>query len=554
MKTKNLKEVVLSLKKRIINDKDLTNVTSLSDEVQVLLNRNVSKDNQMSEIKIVSQFKFLFDTYEITNTTNNINFLSDCFDTTIFRVEWFEDFHEIIQTPTINHLKPLIDELLSVQFNVHLKDNIDRIGFCLFITTQIEKMITTIHKTKSSIQLPRTLSETLQKMYEEHTVPFGLILLCILIIGPPTGLNLRNLLWHGFMNDNEVTNTHLCLLVILYQTIQVYCHKISEPKHLNILQLQYFNQVIEIPNEELLSLIHSSSFILPNRRQPIEIIVKNTVQQGNNKIFSFMRMVVELEHLLRIAFITINDVDIRFGMANYSNYYTTLDVLLQEDVISSSEGLIVNRPSTINDIKVVKYKNTSKYSETKGIEKEKEVLSKKRNLLIDILGKDVVSKLHDLFLFEGGIKLRDCLSHGEYQVDDLPSQSFIVIKMIWFIILKRLQDWIINKPSQFSHHFQKYFSEYPMFHPLSFFKRNYQESITCYESVCSYFTSFSYEDELYDDYRNYHSNFILSFSCLNDVELIHNLLASKQVIYPFFGSPLFLSNVCEIYLLNLYCQ
>ncbi|GAB1226390.1 hypothetical protein ENUP19_0286G0005, partial [Entamoeba nuttalli] len=218
-----------------------------------------------------------------------------------------EDFHEIIQTPTINHLKPLIDELLSVQFNVHLKDNIDRIGFCLFITTQIEKMITTIHKTKSSIQLPRTLSETLQKMYEEHTVPFGLILLCILIIGPPTGLNLRNLLWHGFMNDNEVTNTHLCLLVILYQTIQVYCHKISEPKHLNILQLQFFNQVIEIPNEELLSLIHSSSFILPNRRQPIEIIVKNTVQQGNNKIFSFMRMVVELEHLLRIAFITIND-------------------------------------------------------------------------------------------------------------------------------------------------------------------------------------------------------------------------------------------------------
>ncbi|EDR21950.1 hypothetical protein EDI_272850 [Entamoeba dispar SAW760] len=501
----------------------------------------------MSEIKIVSQFKFLFDIHEIKNITNNINFLSNCFDKTIFRIEWFESFHEIILNPTIDHLKPLIDELLSIQFNIHLKDNIDRIGFCLFITTQIEKMITTIHKIKSSTQLPRTLSEILQKMYEEHIVPYGLILLCILIIGPPTGLNLRNLLWHGFMNDNEVTDTHLCLLVILYQTIQMYCFKISEPKHLNILQIQFFDQIIEIPNEEFLSLIHSSNFILPNRKQPIEMIIKNKTQQGNNIIFSFMRMVVELEHLLRIAFITLNDVDIRFGMANYSNYYTTMDVLLQEFVVSSSEGLIVNRPSTINDIKVVKYKNTSKYSEIKGIKKEKEIISKKRNLLINILGKDIVSKLHDLFLYEGGIKLRDCLSHGEYQVDDLPSQSFLIIKMIWFIILKRLQDWTVNSSSQFNQNFQKYFNEYPMFHPLSFFKRNYQESINYYESIWNYFKLFNYEDKLYDDYRNYHSNFILSFNCLDDIKLINNLLASKQLIYPFFGSPLFLSNVCSLH-------
>ena len=58
---------------------------------------------------------------------------------------------------------------------------------------------------------------------------------------------------------------------------------------------------------------------------------------------------------LRIIFISINDIKIIFGNANYSNYYITIDAMLQEYRIFNDDGIVVNRWSTKNDMKITKY-------------------------------------------------------------------------------------------------------------------------------------------------------------------------------------------------------
>ena len=120
-------------------------------------------------------------------------------------------------------------------------------------------------------------------------------------------------------------------------------------------------------------------------------------------------------------------------MANYSSYYITLDVLLQEYIIFTDDGIVVNRPSTKNDIKITKYKNKKKYDNNSNnnnsnteekneiIENEKQSFNKKQNKLITLLGEEIIIKLYDLFLIENGIKLRDHLSHGEYNINSLPN-------------------------------------------------------------------------------------------------------------------------------------
>ena len=544
MKEILLTEYIQSIKhhKQNVNQQ----ITSLSSEVQAIFHH----DSIPIQCSLFVSDEFL-DYLTINNSINEdqqqeIKFLTQMNNQTIFQLEYFTQFISILEQPQVEHFKPIIDELLSLQFSFRLKENRDPLGLSLYLTTQIEKMITTIHKHKSTKQLPRTLSETLQLMFKEQTLPQELIVLCSLIIGPPVSLNIRNLLWHGFLEEYQITSTILGLIIILFQTIQQYNTFELDTKQLNDIQHQFLSQSkeIEINSNEIIELIHESPFILPSRKDSLCRIISQNSSTEMIYHQSILRLIVEIEHLLRIAFITVNDVEMIYGMANYSSYYTTMDILLQEDVVSSIEGLIVNRPSTINDIKATKYKNSAKFSNDKNDRLEiKESIQKNPNKLPQILGKEILSQLHDLFLHEGGMKLRDCLSHGEYDIVSLSNECEQYLHYILFVVLKKLNCWYFNAECIFSDTILSFQHQFPTFHPLSFCKRIFNETQRTFTEISTYFNSFDYSIDQLEDYRDFQQYNLLSVNCLEKKSLIETQLQSSEQLFPLFGEPLFLSNI-----------
>ena len=401
-------------------------VNSLSDEVQEIIKEG-EKDEQCVSLKL-QPFLQQFVTFEEGNGSNEL-ITTDTHGYSVFNVDAFADEIDLNKKVTIDILKPYIKQLLSIRYKPLLQCN--KLSLCLMITTIIEKRLTSLHKQHSNTVLPRTFSEILVFMYNEHILPSNIINLCVILIGPPTGINLRNLLWHGFMNEEQITDTLFCSLVLLYQTIMNIEVNDIHHKELKQEQIEYFNQYVEIPLDNVFEELMKCPYVIPCRKDCI-VQCLNALRQDNiNRDISLLRLFIEFEHFLRVSFIAINDVTIKFGLANYSSYYTTLAVLLQEMIVSNADGIAVNRPSTVNDIKIAKYKNTKKYgnSDSNGT-----TFEKKPNQLITILGNEVIIKLHDLFLNEGGIKLRDNLSHGEYDIHSFPTTVDNTMIFIYYFI------------------------------------------------------------------------------------------------------------------------
>ena len=270
----------------------------------------------------------------------------------IFNHKEFSDEIDLSKKLKVETIKPYINKILFLNFN-NITVKINKLSLSLLITSLIEKILVSIHKEHSNLILPRTLSEILLLISLEKIFPIGIINLCIILIGPPTSINLRNLLWHRFLNDEQFTNSFFCSLILLYQTLLQYEIKKYEYKELGEIQINYLNSYCNIQNDKLINEINKCQYIIPNRKEIIKNCINNIDVNFDEKNINILRLIVEFEHFLRICFISINDINIKFGMANYSSYYITLDVLLQEYVIFNNDGIVVNRPSTKNEIKII---------------------------------------------------------------------------------------------------------------------------------------------------------------------------------------------------------
>ena len=251
----------------------------------------------------------------------------------------------------------------------------------MLITSFIERILVSIHKENSNSILPRTLSEILLLISSEKILPAGIINLCFILIGPPTSLNLRNLLWHGFFNDEQFTNTFFCSLILLYQTLLEFDNKNDKYKELEEEHENYIKSFCLIENDLVKNQINICKYLIPNRKEIIKYAINNIGLDSIENKINLLRLIVEFEHFLRICFISVNDINTKFGMANYSSYYITLDALLQENVIFNDDGIVVNRPSTKSDIKITKYKNMKKYDKNNNnnIEEKNENDNEKTN-------------------------------------------------------------------------------------------------------------------------------------------------------------------------------
>jgi hypothetical protein len=250
----------------------------------------------------------------------------------------------------------------------------------------------------------------------EKVLNRNLINLIKCLIGSPYSLNLRNLLWHGFLQINECSHYYEYFLLIILDKIgqemeqqqkhQKFAESRLQVKKIENYQIRSLNaeykfndSLIEIKNNinVYLSIINDSILINDSQKMLLSFIINNLFIIQKSYIQTILSLLPQIEFLLRKLYIIENRLDFKFNLsAQEKFFYLTMDEIMLEFILPvNSESkillkkLVDNEPATTSGIK---------------------------NRLPLKLGNEFMILLNDLFMYNDGPRIRDRLSHGEYEL------------------------------------------------------------------------------------------------------------------------------------------
>ncbi|XP_064403083.1 endoplasmic reticulum membrane-associated RNA degradation protein-like isoform X1 [Halichondria panicea] len=206
-----------------------------------------------------------------------------------------------------------------------------------------------------------------------HTAVF--ILRCV--IGPPTGLNLRNIVWHGFFSYSEIPPQYSVFILVLAASLgPLLSSPLSFRPHLTLTQdtpLALVFQELGPGDCVLLEGVVSHSFfvlptMLPVWRSALEAFT------GGRYAECLVLLLPSLEHGLRRVFAASNGCPHRALTAESTTLYTTFDEMLSP-LLPSGEA----------------------------------------NKLISEIGANKMEMLLDVLVYSEGPRVRDRISHGEVE-------------------------------------------------------------------------------------------------------------------------------------------
>ncbi len=207
------------------------------------------------------------------------------------------------------------------------------------------------------------------------------------LIGPPISLNLRNVLWHGFPKPGEIPEQYawvmFCLLPSLGKLLEENGLQPSEIPHRDFLSLSPFqsDHVIfsELDTADYSDLIERSELI------PAEMkaLWRLSVVRFESAQFGACASILlpQLEHVLRLLFAEQNGCAERVRTAETAEFFTTFDEMLVKVLPDGAE-----------------------------------------NQLLRALTPGLLHLLLDLLHHPEGPRVRDRLSHGEVDADQVPEQ------------------------------------------------------------------------------------------------------------------------------------
>ncbi|NWX35033.1 EMARD protein, partial [Notiomystis cincta] len=234
-------------------------------------------------------------------------------------------------------------------------------------------------------------------------------------IGSPHGLNLRNVLWHGFASPQEIPPKYCAMLLFLTaglgQLLQTYllqtkCVLVHRP-YVTFISLEEFNA---FPlNNEILSvaeeLVKLSSFVLKTML-PFWIAALTAFKQSRYAD-SVILLLPQLEVGLRLLFTTTNKCPNRLLTAESSALYTTFDEMLAKHLDNEE----------VNQLPVV-------------------------------LEEPAMDFLWDFLNHQEGPRIRDRLSHGEINLETFPREVANQIVGFAITILCRFSDEDMFSPKE----------------------------------------------------------------------------------------------------------
>ncbi|XP_056342566.1 endoplasmic reticulum membrane-associated RNA degradation protein [Oenanthe melanoleuca] len=227
-------------------------------------------------------------------------------------------------------------------------------------------------------------------------------------IGSPHGLNLRNVLWHGFASPQEIPAKYCAMLLFLTaglgQLLQTY---LLQTKGVLIHRpYMIFNSLEELDafpdlSDEILSiaeeLVKLSSFVLKTML-PFWISALTAFRQSRYAD-SVILLLPQLEVGLRLLFTTTNKCPNRLLTAESSAFYTTFDEMLAKHLDNEE----------VNQLPVV-------------------------------LEEPAMDFLWDFLNHQEGPRIRDRLSHGEINLETFPRKVANQIIGFAITILCRFSD------------------------------------------------------------------------------------------------------------------
>ncbi|XP_066034819.1 endoplasmic reticulum membrane-associated RNA degradation protein isoform X4 [Chamaea fasciata] len=275
------------------------------------------------------------------------------------------------------------------------------------LTSCLERALGDVYLLKSN-DCPFLLRDLLAS--EQLADVFGQAVMDVLrvFIGSPHGLNLRNVLWHGFASPQEIPAKYCAMLLFLTaglgQLLQTYLLQtegvLVHRPYVIFISLEEFDAFPDL-NNEILSiaeeLVKLSSFVL-KIMLPFWISALTAFKQSRYAD-SVILLLPQLEVGLRLLFTTSNKCPNRLLTAESSALYTTFDEML-----------------------------------TKHLDNE-EV-----NQLPVILEEPAMDFLWDFLNHQEGPRIRDRLSHGEINLETFPRQLANQIVGFAITILCRFSD------------------------------------------------------------------------------------------------------------------
>uniref|UniRef100_A0AAA9TTR7 ER membrane associated RNA degradation n=1 Tax=Bos taurus TaxID=9913 RepID=A0AAA9TTR7_BOVIN len=244
---------------------------------------------------------------------------------------------------------------------------------------------------------------------EELAQVFGQPVMDVLkvFVGSPRGLNLRNVLWHGFAAPQEVPPKYCSMMVLLTAGLgQLLTGFLQQTNftlaHRPFVTLTSLEDLIVFPDvtSEVLSVLEEvmkkSTFILKIMLPYWEVAL--TKLKSHRFADCAILLLMQLETGLRRVFAEVNECPKRLLTAESTALYTTFDILAKH----------------LNDGKI--------------------------NQLPLFLGEPAMEFLWDFLNHQEGPRLRDRLSHGEVSLPEFPKEAASQLLAFCFVLLLRFID------------------------------------------------------------------------------------------------------------------
>ncbi|XP_064504957.1 endoplasmic reticulum membrane-associated RNA degradation protein isoform X1 [Pseudopipra pipra] len=275
------------------------------------------------------------------------------------------------------------------------------------LTSCLERALGDVYLLKSN-DCPFLLRDLLAS--KQLAVIFGQAVMNVLriFIGSPYGLNLRNVLWHGFASPQEIPAKYCAMLLFLTaglgQLLQIYllqnkCILLHRP-YVIFVSLEELDVFPDLNNETLSiaeELVKLSSFVLKTML-PYWIAALTAFKQSRYAD-SVILLLPQLEVGLRLLFTTTNKCPNRLLTAESSAFYTTFDEMLAKHLDNDE----------VNQLPVV-------------------------------LEEPAMEFLWDFLNHQEGPRVRDRLSHGEINLEAFPREVANQIVAFAITLLCRFSD------------------------------------------------------------------------------------------------------------------
>ncbi|XP_062537143.1 endoplasmic reticulum membrane-associated RNA degradation protein-like [Armigeres subalbatus] len=249
----------------------------------------------------------------------------------------------------------------------------------LMLSAILEYSLGNIVATKTGSAPPHLLRDLLMTDTLANVLGETMIYLLRLLLGTPNGINFRNLAWHGFLSETDVDPVYPNFLLVILtavgqifekQNLTIECRSCTLQAQLmfDIMGLQKFN--VNLFKTCLNDNRHISETQFQDWMQTLEYY-------NRNQYYSCMsRALPQLEMYLRRVYSELHQKDFR---AKLDEYYIIMDTVFEEH--NSCTG--------------------------------------NRNLIFDHYSTSLLELAYDLLAAINGPRIRDKLSHGELQIDQV---------------------------------------------------------------------------------------------------------------------------------------